>query len=296
MRSLAIGLSILFAVGIWLSLPGGMRVPAGRSLPASAPPSRPDIKHARAPAGVLASPRPEQDFRLWCEKDSPAATAWALSLDADWPRREPLLTLAAAIWTARDWPGALAWVDASPESPAKNELRLAFGRELVRYAPREALRLAMDFPANSLRDGLLTSAVGEWATLEPRAAVAFAKTLPSGEVRDNAVASIATAWSEDDSLEATDLALNFLSPGDLQDRVLVSIVQRWSQRDPIAAAGIVSRLPDGELRDAGLDALVTLWGARHPTAVASWVDTLPAGPFREQAAAAAARRHLTARR
>jgi hypothetical protein len=192
-------------------------------------------------------------LRRWAESDAQAASRWAEQLpESSTPEdslRSSALEAVAIVRADASLEDASAWVKQLPDSPSRNPAILAVANEAVRSEPMEALRLAVDLPADAPRDQLIQRAAMEWATKDPGAARDWGLQITEPGMRNQVLSAVATAWSENDPKSAAALAYQEIS-GQAQSDAVIGIVQRWAQKQPQAAVSWVQQFPDGPLKQA----------------------------------------------
>lgn len=193
--------------------------------------------------------------RRWADIDPLAAGRWVTQL-GDAEAGQELATALALAWSGRDLSGALDWAYSLPAGDVQNRVVSELGIELARIDPVASMRLAVELPASSSRDGILMHALRQWAGQDVEMSQTWALQLSPGSFREQALAAVATVMADQEGERAARFAAEQLMPGLEQDRAVVGIIQRWAQLDYDRAASWAASFPDTALRENAIAVLV----------------------------------------
>ncbi|HLP77897.1 MAG TPA: hypothetical protein VK327_13370, partial [Candidatus Paceibacterota bacterium] len=187
--------------------------------------------------------------------------------------RDSSLTGVAIEWANADLKPAAEWAQ-QLENPAERQTTLlTIANEAVRTEPMEALRLAVELPANDDRDEVIRHAATEWALQDGPGAVEWAKGIPDPALRNATLAAEVIAWSETEPEAAATFAVKTLPPGRLLEDTVVSIAQRWAQQQPQLAAAWVAQFPPGNLKAAAAENVAAMWAQQNPSVAEAGPET-----------------------
>lgn len=195
--------------------------------------------------------------RRWAKTDPYAASNWVAQL-SDAEAREELSAAVALAWSDTHLAGALDWARALPQDRIQHRVLTDLGYEVARIDPVEALRLAVELPADDSSDGLLLHALRQWASLEPEQSQSWALQIPPSPLREHALAAVATTLASRDGSSAARFAVGNVLPGPEQDRAIIGIVQRWAQVDYNQTSDWVEQFPQIPLQAVAQETLLTI--------------------------------------
>jgi hypothetical protein len=137
------------------------------------------------------------------------------------------------------------------------------------------INLALQLPASTETQQLLSHGVSQWAAAEPFQAERWAEE--TGEARNTLLAKVAVSVAEADPPTAATWAATLLQPGEVQNATVVSIVQRWAQLAPEACANWLALFSESPLQTDATQELVAIWGHQDAGGLARWLENLPEG-------------------
>ena len=222
----------------------------------------------------------ERLIRRWAEIEPHSAAEW-VARELKGPERQPAINHVAVVWANQNLPDAVGWVRQLTDPAEQQSGLLAAAYEAARTKPIEALKLAVELPANESRNDLITHTTSQWAATNPEAAAAWAHEIADAELRDRVLSSVTTTWGASDPVSAANWAVKSLSPGRHQDDAVVGIVQQWVQKEPQDAAAWVLAFPSGTLRDIAIENVVKLWADKNLEQTGKWLEGLEAGASRD---------------
>ena len=208
-----------------------------------------------------------------------------------------------------------AWRDllAAPATPASEESRRVFLRDLAKRDPTRAIRFAESAPTPRQRDEFVRAVLGGWAAADPLAAVrwtldnvrlgerrAAAESLLEGAVVDpDAAIEVGKFLCASDPLLQSDhgnalvsafagagrfdLAAEFAAAasGDFRAHWLSTAFGQWARYQPDAALAAAGELADPDVRAEALQGVITGWVGSDPAALVASARRFPAGEVRD---------------
>jgi hypothetical protein len=189
-------------------------------------------------------------FRAWTEVNPATAGAKLRALaDGAGGGWDNLIGQIASVWSKKDPPAAMDWLQSLPAGEAK---ALALVQATYRWVDADASAAAA-YAARHRDPTLLKAAADRWAENDAASAAAWAAALPAEAGRDD---------------------------------VIGRITAKWSSTDPAATARWATQLPESPTREQAFGQLVTVWAAADRPAAERWLQTLPATRSRDFAVSA----------
>ncbi|MDI1296193.1 MAG: hypothetical protein PSY12_09975 [bacterium] len=179
-------------------------------------------------------------FRAWAERDPVDALA---SLELVGKKNSEDWLFAAtglvAVWGARDFPAAAAWLEANTKDSQR-------------------ILLARDATAKAMASG------------QAEAVMNFIENMPTEAARDGYYIGLASASARNDPAEAARWLELVSDPN--RKGTNVDIVLQIAYQRPDLAAHIIEQLSSPTLRDLRLTNLLVRWAQRDPTSAAAYAE------------------------
>lgn len=188
----------------------------------------------------------------WIAVDPAAAAKWVEALPESKAREEALM-LAAVVWTDKDPDAARAWLEAQPKSRSRELGWRQYIGQVSQVDPATGAAALPNIGDQSLRDSLISLIASAWTKTNHAEAAAWIQAMPAGLARDEATLVYVGQVASIDIRVAVE-SLPAIQDEQTRNRALPAIAGAWARQDVTAAGAWLQSLPPGAPKD---DAVVS---------------------------------------
>lgn len=203
----------------------------------------------------------------WAEVDPMAALAYSRENTSGGFATNTIL----AAWANQDAEGAIQWAESSHTGEGANPFMAGIIRSLAATDPTRATQLLTSMPRSEERGEALSAMMPHLIRQGPDAAREWISSLTDDSLRDGAMSRAAVQLASVDPQGTADWLL--ANPGEASRRNMDDVLSSWARTDETGAVAYFRALPAGDARSNALRGVVSTIATSDPARAASMLDS-----------------------